>query len=177
MTGHEFNLWYVLSFYGIVKGHTMYRALCRGCDRIFTVDVESLRRGTKGCQSCGGKGKGMKHGMSRTSIYNSHKSMIARCYNVNHEFYKHYGGRGLTVCERWLDPIHGVRNFCEDMGEKPEGMWLERIDNNIGYNGARRLGLEFNCTWATPLEQIHNRRKDASPSFNCFDSITLDFIT
>jgi hypothetical protein len=77
--------------------------------------------------------------------------MIQRCTNPKHPAYAYYGGRGLTVCAEWLGP-GGYQAFVAHIGEAPEGHWLDRIDNDKGYEPG-------NVRWATPKEQAANRRK------------------
>ena len=89
------------------------------------------------------------HNMSRTHIYGIWCSMKERCNNPQCKSFKNYGGRDITVCERWLE----FENFYADMGERPEGLSLERIDNNKGYS------LD-NCKWATRKEQMRNSRRN-----------------
>jgi hypothetical protein len=77
--------------------------------------------------------------------------MIQRCTNPKQKAYKHYGGRGIKVCKRWRD----FRHFLTDMGLRPDGMTLDRRDNDKGYT-------PDNCRWATQVEQIANRRRKAA---------------
>jgi hypothetical protein len=88
------------------------------------------------------------------------KNMMQRCNNKSYRSYHRYGGRGIGVCERW----NKMHNFVQDMGARPEGHSLDRIDNNGNYEPS-------NCKWATAKEQANNRqpaqiRKALSVRFN-----------
>lgn len=87
--------------------------------------------------------------MSRTPEYRAWLDMKTRCLKESNKFYAHYGGRGITICQRWLESFE---NFYSDMGNKPSKEYsLERIDNDKGYEPA-------NCKWADWLEQSTNKR-------------------
>lgn len=95
----------------------------------------------------------IKHGhrVKRTPTYYSWASMKKRCTNPNEENYYLYGGRGITFCKQW----DLFTNFLNDMGERPYGKTLDRIDPNGNYEPS-------NCRWATNLQQGRNKRKRAA---------------
>lgn len=80
-------------------------------------------------------------------------AMIDRCYNPCSIQYKNYGGRGIQVCDRWLDKSYGLINFIQDMGIKPPKYTLERVDNSKGY-------FPENCKWVTNTTNQRNKRNN-----------------
>jgi len=94
----------------------------------------------------------MSHGHPLYSIWANMKN---RCLNPKAVRYADYGGRGITVCERWLS----FKNFAEDLGERPEGMTLDRVNNNKGY-------MLSNVKWSTKAQQNSNSRRCVMVTFN-----------
>jgi len=94
------------------------------------------------------RGRPPSHGMFGTATYRAWNDMKKRCLNKTNKSYKYYGGRGITICERWLT----FENFLADMGVRPAGLSLDRIDNNGNYEPG-------NCRWTTHQQQMVNRRK------------------
>lgn len=90
-------------------------------------------------------------------LYATYKAMLKRCRNQDDDTYRYYGGRGIKVCERWQGKS-GFTNFIADMGERPEGMTLDRIDNDGNYEPT-------NCRWATLSQQQRNKRLTVKPKY------------
>ncbi len=133
------------------------------CGQTTTVQRGNLKNGHT--QSCGclRKEKGIvnntQHGHYKNGqqpiTYSSWAKVIQRCANSNNKDYHNYGGRGITMCKRWLK----FENFLEDMGEPPAGKSIDRIDNNKGY-------YKSNCRWATRKQQNRNKRNNRLITFN-----------
>ena len=136
-------------------GGIMWQCVC-DCGRSKVIDGAHLRKGVT--RSCGclnremiaSVGMRITHGLSKSRTYTSWLAMKNRCTRRSHIAYKNYGGRGITVCEEWL---HSFETFLCEMGERPEGKTLDRVDSNAGYN-------KNNCRWATTTEQNENKNNN-----------------
>lgn len=113
----------------------------------FALDTEVRSGHTKSC-GCLQKRINLKHGHYKSPTYQCWADMKTRCSNPKHKSYKDYGGRGIGVCSYWQE----FENFYKDMGDKPPGLTLERINNDHGY-------YRENCRWATRAEQNRNKRR------------------
>ncbi len=123
------------------------------CGKLTECNSGELVSGHK--KSCGcrraksASAQSYRHGLGRHELYNVWYGMIDRCTNELAVSYRRYGGRGISVCKRWMG-LGGLKRFIEDMGPRPKDASLERKDNDKGYSPS-------NCIWATSKQQANNK--------------------
>ena len=158
-TGNRYGRLVVIEKLDSYKGKAQWLCKC-DCGNYTKVSGDSLRQERKKSCGCfrredartrftthGQSNAGGANGKKCTRAYKSWQEMLGRCCNPAHISYKNYGARGITVDSKWASFIE----FFNDMGERPEGMSLDRVDGSVGYNAD-------NCKWSTRVEQNQNRR-------------------
>lgn len=146
--------------HGFTKGLRGYRCKC-SCGNELLVAGVSLKSGNT--SSCGhlrieiatARTKSMAennktHGMYHHPLYKTWAGMMNRCFHETHTFYHRYGGRGITVCEEWQDVVKFISDIEAILGDRPEAMTLDRVNNDGNYEPT-------NVRWATQSEQVRNR--------------------
>jgi hypothetical protein len=161
LTGHRYGRLLVTGPAPKTGANARWYATC-DCGARVNVLGPNLRTGST--RSCGclamelAKAKPsltLRHGMTDTPTWRVWSSMLKRCFSKNTQAYKDYGARGITVCDRWRT----FENFHADMGDRPDGLTLDRIDMNGDYEPG-------NCRWATVAEQNRNKRDTKRITFN-----------
>lgn len=148
----QFGL-YMVTGEGRADRKARYAACRCGCGKIVDVDVKRLLSGrSTRCKDCAKKSPervtNLKHGRSGSVEYDAWRAMRYRCGNPSCWNFPDYGGRGITVCKEWDESFEA---FLADMGPRPDGWSLDRINNDQGY-------YPRNCRWASKKEQQRNRR-------------------
>lgn len=150
MAGQKFNRLAVISEHDKIGFETRWLCAC-DCGKTTIVMGKNLRNGaTKSCGCLAREMRGLlnrRHGKHASSTYQVWADMKSRCNNSSNHAYKYYGGRGIKVCDRWAS----FDGFLADMGERPIGMTLDRVNTDGDYEPG-------NCRWATMQEQGNNRR-------------------
>lgn len=151
--GERFGKWQVLSQseQKTSWGARRYECKCE-CGAVRIISVGDLRSGkSTQCTSCHISEKNTSHSLSKISTYRIWAGIRQRCFNPRHKDYAVYGGRGIIVCESWQN----FENFIKDMGVKPDGLEIDRIDVDGNYEPG-------NCRWVTRKENVANRRMSAT---------------
>ena len=149
------------------RKHILWACIC-DCGKTVDVRLNALRSG--GAKSCGCIKKegnsNRKHGMTKTPEYMTWARIKARCTNPKSQDFIDYGGRGIKMCESWLNSFE---NFFKDMGKRPDGMSsIDRIDVNGDY-------CKENCRWANDHTQSRNKRNNRNLEFNGLEMCITDW--
>lgn len=158
LIGKRFGRLIVTKRDGVIHGdRTAWECVC-DCGLIARSSTSKLINGSKmscGCLEAENQASLTTHGKYGTRAYRIWQNMKTRCLNAECEFFSFYGGRGITVCEKWMT----FEGFYADMGDPPTNSTIDRSDNDLGYT-------KENCCWRTMKEQANNRSNNIDVTIN-----------
>lgn len=165
LTGRRFNMLVVQRRVANSKrGQSRWECLC-DCGNSTIVTASNLKTGAVKSCGCLKHKKHDTHHLSHTPLCKVWYKMRQRCYSINDQAYKDYGGRGITICDEWKNNFESFYNWSLANGYT-DGLTIDRINNNDGYSPQ-------NCRWSTPKEQANNRR---SCRYFTFDGKTMNLM-
>jgi len=160
LSGHRFGR--LVALHHVAAGRSSWSCRC-DCGNLKLVTSTNLQSGhtlSCGCLTVENRGKSsITHGKTKSRAYKSWFKAKSRCNCRSDKQYDDYGGRGVVVCDRWMR----FEDFYEDMGDPPAKHTINRINNDGNYSCGKcdvciRNGWAANCRWATPTQQVRNRR-------------------
>ena len=150
LTGQRFFRLLVKSYSHRNKHNkTVWNCIC-DCGVKKQVAYNDLKTGDIKSCGCYQKERLKTHGLTKTPLHKIHAGILTRCYNPNSKLHKNYGGRGITMCDEWLNNLKSFVDWAMANGYR-KGLSIDRINNDNGYNPE-------NCRWSTFIEQNNNRR-------------------
>lgn len=162
----KYNLLTIIDETKIKKGNCFYLTCKCDCGTIKEINIKNLKSGQSKSCGCIRRNKlitrNLKHGKRFSRTWRIWQAMKNRCYNKNTIQYKNYGGRGIKVCDKWLNDFN---SFYNDVGEAPLGRSLDRINNDGNYEPK-------NVKWSTSIEQGRNKSTNRKINGVCISEIS-----
>lgn len=157
INGQKFGKLTAVKYLYVKNGHAIWLCKCDCGNFTKVASNDLLKGGTKSC-GCLQKESHTKHGKYKERLYNIYRGIKQRCYNHNRKRYKDYGGRGIKMCDEWLNDFMMFYDWSMANGYD-DTLTIDRIDNDGNYE-------PNNCRWVTPKQQVRNQRSNRNITIN-----------